>query len=115
MVETALWLKTVVFVQAVFNAKSASILGVTLLPQQGFGNYYPLLHWLPLWMRLPLPRPIIAIAVKKSVKDKNFFVWMQACHNCFVKKPKIFENVKIVHAEGNFQKSLTLACQHHDT
>ena len=31
----------------------------------------------------------------------------QACHNIFVKKPKIFENVKSEHAAANFQKSQT--------
>ena len=32
---------------------------------------------------------------------------MQACHNFFVKKPKIFENVKSERAAANFQKSWT--------
>ena len=32
----------------------------------------------------------------------------QACHNFFVKKPKIFENVKSERAAANFQKSRTL-------
>ena len=31
----------------------------------------------------------------------------QACHNFFVKKPKIFENVKSERAAANFQKSRT--------
>ena len=31
----------------------------------------------------------------------------QACLNFFVKKPKIFENVKSEHAAANFQKSRT--------
>ena len=31
----------------------------------------------------------------------------QACHNFFVKKPKIFENVKSERAAANFQKSQT--------
>ena len=33
---------------------------------------------------------------------------MQACHNYFVKKPKIFENVKNECAATNFQKNWTL-------
>ena len=33
--------------------------------------------------------------------------WLQACHNFFVKKPKIFENVKSERAVANFQKSRT--------
>ena len=33
---------------------------------------------------------------------------MQACHNFFVKKPKIFENVKSERAAANFQKSRAL-------
>ena len=32
---------------------------------------------------------------------------LQACHNFFVKKPKIFENVKSERAAANFQKSQT--------
>ena len=32
----------------------------------------------------------------------------QACHNFFVKKPKIFENVKSKRAAANFQKTRTL-------
>ena len=32
----------------------------------------------------------------------------QACHNFFVKKPKIFKNVKSERAAANFQKSRTL-------
>ena len=31
----------------------------------------------------------------------------QACHNFFVKKPKIFENVKSERAAANFQKRWT--------
>ena len=32
---------------------------------------------------------------------------LQACHNFFVKKPKIFENVKSERAAANFKKSRT--------
>ena len=39
---------------------------------------------------------------------KNEIIGLQACHNFFVKKPKIFENVKSERAAANFQKSRTL-------
>ena len=44
-----------------------------------------------------------------SQKLKSPRIWTegQACHNFFVKKPKIFENVKSERAAGNFQKSQT--------
>ena len=35
------------------------------------------------------------------------FIHLQACHNFFVKKPKIFENEKSEFAAANFQKSRT--------
>ena len=34
--------------------------------------------------------------------------FLHACHNLFVKKPKIFENAKSESAAANFQKSRTL-------
>ena len=43
----------------------------------------------------------------QNYKTSGFGEESQACHNFFVKKPKIFENVKSERAEANFQKSRT--------
>ena len=47
-------------------------------------------------------------AVLENVDNIKYLgVTIQACHNFFVKKPKIFENVKSERAAANFQKSRT--------
>ena len=46
-------------------------------------------------------------AARKSPFFSAARYMLQACHIFFVKKPKIFENVKSERAEANFQKSLT--------
>ena len=46
------------------------------------------------------------VAQSESEKAAEFN-GQQACHNFFVKKPKIFENVKSERAAANFQKSRT--------
>ena len=38
----------------------------------------------------------------------------QACHNFFVKKPKVFENVKSECAAANFQKKTESVCIDHN-
>ena len=46
--------------------------------------------------------------VKVLINAQAFIrIITQACHNFFVKKPKIFENVKSERAAANFQKSQT--------
>ena len=39
-------------------------------------------------------------------------MYLQACHNFFVKTPKIFKNVKSERAAANFQKSRTPCVNH---
>ena len=53
---------------------------------------------------------VVLQKLKKEHTDVHFVIFKavaQACHNFFVKKPKIFENVKSERAVPDFQKSRT--------
>ena len=54
-------------------------------------------------------RMVQAYSKQYSVIEQRRFMYIknQACHIFFVKKPKIFENVKSERAAANFQKSRT--------